>query len=105
MAGPLDNYTAEEQRSVIRLLVAEGVKPVSYTHLDVYKRQALALWTGQLVQLMFHREISHPVITQWLSFPFIQKQHQLSSFFIGPFSSCKSPPSWLQCTHNFSFPH
>ena len=35
------------------LFLGGGVTPVSYTHLDVYKRQVLAEWGGQDITIRF----------------------------------------------------
>ena len=36
-----EEYEQRELESALRVTVPRGVTPVSYTHLDVYKRQAL----------------------------------------------------------------
>ena len=37
-------YGTEKARSLFRDMMEQASSPVSYTHLDVYKRQAFRLW-------------------------------------------------------------
>ncbi len=53
----------------VRLVSFKAMKepaPVSYTHLDVYKRQVCALWGRRLVRWRAYSSRRHPAGRPWL---------------------------------------
>ena len=86
------------------LICSSGVLPVSYTHLDVYKRQAADKWgIKEFTLLTYYTQFDKLQLTSWLEFFFrVREKHFLHQKIRGFLNRAKQACD-LNCARAPSF--